>query len=58
MKGIVLAWVLHTQLCPQCSKDEPCSEAFRLRDKWIEHVAKVSPSSGHTAQSHDVMAAA
>jgi hypothetical protein len=58
MKGIVLAWVLHTQLCPQCSIDAPCPEAFRLRDKWIEQVAKATPSTGHTAQGHDVMAAA
>jgi hypothetical protein len=58
MKGIVLALVLHTQLCSQCLTDEPCSEAIRLRDKWLEHIAKTSPSIEHAAQNHDVMEAA
>jgi hypothetical protein len=39
MKGIVLALVLHTQMCPQCFNGEPCPEAQRLHDKWWDKMA-------------------
>ena len=35
MNGIILAFMLHTQMCPQCLKGERCSEAERLYDKWL-----------------------
>ncbi|HKT30553.1 hypothetical protein [Dyella sp.] len=42
MKGIVLALVLHTQMCQQCFNGQPCSEAQRLHDKWWDHMAKAA----------------
>jgi hypothetical protein len=48
MKGIVLALVLHNQMCPQCFKGEPCPDAERLHDKWLEQVASATLSSEGT----------
>jgi hypothetical protein len=42
MKGIVLALVLHTQMCPQCTNGETCCEGERLHDKWFDHVMKAA----------------
>ena len=42
MKGIVLALVLHTQMCPQCSNGDACSEGERLHDTWFDHVVKAA----------------
>lgn len=56
MKGIVLALVLHTQMCPQCSTGEACSEGERLHDKWFDHVVKVALGT-EGSQQHVPMAA-
>jgi hypothetical protein len=42
MKGIVLALVVHTQMCSRCSTGERCSEAERLHDKWFDLAAKAA----------------
>jgi hypothetical protein len=54
MKGIVLALVLHNQMCPQCYMGEPCPDAERLHDTWLEQVARAALGSEGT----DAMAAA
>jgi hypothetical protein len=45
MKGIVLALVVHTQMCSRCSTGERCSEAERLHDKWFDLAAKAGLES-------------
>jgi hypothetical protein len=42
MKGIVLALVLHNQMCSHCYNGEPCEDAERLHDKWLEQIARAA----------------